>query len=100
MQELPISKKNNRPLTIADYSHFRFRKPIPSYGIESRSILHTKEVSPCPGDLVICPVEGTSPKAYIGKFVKRNSARVLLELPSGAIFLVLCDAVLVVTGID
>jgi hypothetical protein len=79
---------------------FRFREPIPQYGITSNSLLRSEAVTPWPGDLVVCPANSREPQVYIGKFARQIGKRTLLELPDGTFFLVFTDNIYVVTDIE
>jgi hypothetical protein len=74
---------------------FRLKEDIPAFGLKQNQLLHATRQLPKKGDLAICLTKSHTGKAFIGRVIKQQGNRVLLELSDGLTLLVLIDTVLV-----
>src|ERR1044071_1092470 len=71
---------------------FEARQAVPRFKIRKDSILYADKIQPHRGDVVICSSSHDS-SFFIGVLVKKKGHRVVIELPSGIIFMAFSEAV-------
>lgn len=77
---------------------FRVKKPMPTMRITQNSRIYAKEINPQAGDIVICPAAAS--RIFIGRFIRGDGFRVLMDMPDGERRIIVTQTVLVVHSIE
>jgi hypothetical protein len=78
---------------------FATTQEMPEFRIDRMSVIYAAPLQPQPGDIVVC--HPLTPKGgyVIGRFKRNVGSRVVLELATGVVCVVLSSAIVVITSI-